>query len=158
MDDRCKDAKKPDAVSVAAMEFEKQIDTIRARCWQQVRESPVRTSCVFCAQTFVGEGIIKKWLEHLSRHLSTLALQHRALPMADRANILPGYWSAMVDWRWDVELRQWLLCEGLLQTQDSSDLYSCADRGTIYAGVGGRDWDSHMHSHMGEKDAEGELE
>ncbi|KAK4939907.1 hypothetical protein LTR10_019866 [Elasticomyces elasticus] len=54
--------------------FEKQLDNIRARCWVDSRDAPVRSACGFCRREFVdGEnsGSVSAWdqrMEHVGRH------------------------------------------------------------------------------------------
>lgn len=153
-----KGAVQPDNASVAAAEFEQTVDATRARCWVQMREPPSRPSCVFCRQSFSGNGSLEKWLEHLGHHLSALAVQHRALATAQDVGMMSKYWASVVPWQHDVELKHWLIREGLLQPGQTPSGYRCAGKGSTHAS-GGVSWEMPPNGNeMGEEDAVGDLD
>ncbi|KAL8653276.1 MAG: hypothetical protein Q9226_003912 [Calogaya cf. arnoldii] len=150
--------------------FDKNLDEVRQRCWVSLREAPPRSSCGFCAphpsrQTplfgsdlhehehpqskkhnkpaiFTGPGSWEERMEHVGRHLEK------------------GTVGIEVE---DLELREWMLQEGLLE---------CTKSGYRVVGVGGKKRGRGFYSNAvkdeegavvemqedGEEDADGEDE
>ncbi|KAK5049960.1 hypothetical protein LTR84_004079 [Exophiala bonariae] len=79
--------------------FEKQLETIRTRCWVDRRKAPVQSSCGFCGESFIDTEDGKAWdarMEHVGRHFErdTHRLDQEAV---------------------DSGLREWAIKEGLIQ-------------------------------------------
>jgi hypothetical protein len=80
--------------------FEKQLETIRTRCWIDRRKAPVRSSCGFCGETFIDTDESKAWdarMEHVGRHFERDAYS------LDQEDV-------------DTGLREWAIKEGLIQS------------------------------------------
>lgn len=78
--------------------FEKQLETIRTRCWVDRRKAPVRSSCGFCGETFIDAEDGKAWdarMEHVGRHFE------RDTYRLDQEKV-------------DTGLREWAIQEGLI--------------------------------------------
>lgn len=71
------------------------------RCYQYLRSHPPRSGCLFCNQTFEGEGSWEQRMEHLGAHF-------------EREKKNPKDFLDTKRWRDDPELREWLLQEGLI--------------------------------------------
>ena len=113
---------------------------------------------MFCGQSFSGNGNLEKWLEHLGHHLSTLAIQHRASPAAQDVGMKSEYWASVMPWQHDVELKHWLIREGLLHPCKAPPGYTCVNKGST-SSSGGASCNARIHEHeVGEEDAEGDLE
>lgn len=79
--------------------FEKQLESIRTRCWVDRRKAPVRSSCGFCGESFVDTEEGKAWdarMEHVGRHFERDAYS------LDQEKV-------------DTGLREWAIKEGLIQ-------------------------------------------
>lgn len=74
--------------------FEKSLESLCDRCWQQIRKPPNSSSCRVCGRAFVGPGSWKHRMRHVRR-------------CYERAN------SADEE-REDHELREWALDQGIL--------------------------------------------
>jgi len=71
------------------------------RCYQHLRVHPPRSGCLFCTQTFEGEGSWDQRMEHLGAHF-------------EREKKNPKEVLDTKAWRDDPELREWFLQEGLI--------------------------------------------
>jgi hypothetical protein len=73
----------------------------QTRCYQHLRSHPPQSGCLFCTQTFEGEGSWEQRMEHLGAHF-------------EREKNNPKESLDTKRWRDDPELREWLLQEGLI--------------------------------------------
>jgi hypothetical protein len=71
------------------------------RCYQHLRSHPPQSGCLFCTQTFEGDGSWDQRMEHLGAHF-------------EREKKNPKDFLDTKRWRDDPELREWLLQEGLI--------------------------------------------
>lgn len=79
--------------------FERELESIRSRCWIDNREAPSRSNCGFCGQVFADTPERKAWedrMEHVGRHL-----ERDGLPSKQEAI--------------DTGLRAWAIKEGLVR-------------------------------------------
>ena len=113
------------------------IDTIRDRCWKQVRSPPFRLACYFCCSNhndnsqqgspdlyFTGKDCCEQWLEHVGKDLTNMLKRRLA---SSRSS--DGYAdtlmtnelhcaSASAIFARDEVFRQWLIQEGVVEGLD----------------------------------------
>ena len=85
--------------SVAAVEAA--LNMIAERCYQLTRSAPETCCCVFCEQTFEGEGAMEARTEHVGKHMES-----RRKEGLDPVDV--GHW------REDEDLESWLLLHGMI--------------------------------------------
>lgn len=90
-DDKSQDNKIPEPV----------MTEYQNRCYQHLRSHPPQSGCLFCTQTFEGEGSWEQRMEHLGAHF-------------EREKKNPKDFLDTKRWKDDPELREWLLQEGLI--------------------------------------------
>ncbi|KAJ5706601.1 hypothetical protein N7488_006402 [Penicillium malachiteum] len=86
--------------------FEASLEGVRQRCWVGLRTQPLQSQCVFCNETFTGDGSWDVRMEHIGRHFER----------DDRQSL--GAESE------DLSLREWGLNEGILVSLDGKCLLS----------------------------------
>ncbi|KAF2662961.1 hypothetical protein K491DRAFT_553482, partial [Lophiostoma macrostomum CBS 122681] len=69
------------------------------RCYQNYRQTPPKSSCLFCEKDYAGHTSWDERMEHVGRHLEK----------ENKGTILD-----ITAWREDKELEQWLVQEGLI--------------------------------------------
>ena len=77
--------------------FEDSLEDVRARCWQERRKPPARSTCGFCGRVFEGEGSWNERMEHVGGHYA------RDLPENCREE------------REDEDLTVWSLQQGIIK-------------------------------------------
>ncbi|KAJ6014330.1 hypothetical protein N7540_008921 [Penicillium herquei] len=86
--------------------FEASLEEVRQRCWVGLRTQPLQSHCVFCNETFTGDGSWDVRMEHIGRHFER----------DDRQSL--GEESE------DLSLKEWGLNEGILVSVDGKCLLS----------------------------------
>lgn len=74
----------------------------QSRCYILLRENPLRSGCLFCSRTFLGEGSWEERMEHVGAHFE-----------AERKKGV--IFTGIEGWRDDAGLRDWLEGEGLIE-------------------------------------------
>lgn len=77
--------------------FEDSLEEVRARCWQERRKPPARSTCGFCGKVFDGDNSWNERMEHVGGHYS------RDLPEAAKEE------------REDEDITHWAVAEGILK-------------------------------------------
>ena len=71
------------------------------RCFQLLRETPVRSKCLYCDETFTGPGSWEGRIEHIGRHLEKDRKAGNTIGDVEK-------------WNKDVNLERWLYNEGII--------------------------------------------
>lgn len=92
---------------------EDNIGVHQKRCFQLLRETPVRSKCLYCDETFTGPGSWDSRVEHIGRHLEK-----------DRkaGNMI----GDVETWNKDMGLERWLFNEGII-TRDEAGEWKIGD-------------------------------
>jgi hypothetical protein len=77
------------------------LNNIAERCYQLTHSAPESCCCVFCEETFEGEGAMESRTEHVGKHMESRR----------KEGLDP---VAVGDWREDKELESWLLLHGMI--------------------------------------------
>ncbi|MCJ1442383.1 MAG: hypothetical protein MMC23_002877 [Stictis urceolatum] len=101
--------------------FDASIDEATHRCLVDIRAPPPRTTCGYCISegqntVFEGQGGWEARMEHVGRHLESGHGEER-------------------EWIEDLELRDWMISEGLLE---GNDYLGCRLTGPAYVNAKGR--------------------
>lgn len=95
------DSKKKGRVQGRVATVEAALNKIAERCYQLTHSAPESCCCVFCEETFEGEGAMESRTEHVGKHMESRR----------KEGLDP---VAVVDWREDGELESWLLRHGMV--------------------------------------------
>jgi hypothetical protein len=77
------------------------LNKIAERCYQLTHSAPESCCCVFCEETFEGEGAMESRTEHMGKHMESRR----------KEGLEP---VAVGNWREDKELEAWLLLHGMI--------------------------------------------
>lgn len=77
--------------------FEDSLEEVRARCWQERRKPPARSTCGFCGRVFDGDNAWNERMEHVGGHYS------RDMPDSAKEE------------REDEDITNWAVAEGILK-------------------------------------------
>ncbi|EXJ78240.1 hypothetical protein A1O3_09401 [Capronia epimyces CBS 606.96] len=96
--------------------YERQLETIRIRCWVGRRKPPARSRCGFCQKEFVdsADGRHKAWeqrMEHIGRHLERDGMT------VEQEGV-------------DLSLREWGLAEGIIEATRKGQYRLVSSRST----------------------------
>jgi hypothetical protein len=94
-------------------DFEEGLEAVRQRCWQERRQAPKKSTCIFCALGFVGENAWEERMEHIGKHFERADREKKRLGRGDE----------------DLELRAWALKEGIV--------IDCGEKGFLLDGLKG---------------------
>jgi hypothetical protein len=94
-------SKKKGRVQDNVATVEAALNEIAERCYQLTHSAPESCCCVFCEETFEGEGAMEGRTEHVGKHLETRR----------KEGLDP---VAVGDWREDKELESWMLLHGMV--------------------------------------------
>jgi hypothetical protein len=83
---------------------EAEILELQNSCWRVLRAAPPKSECLFCTRVFTGEGSWDERMEHVAGHME------RSRRAGSRA-------MDSGSWRPDVDLREWLMEEGLVEME-----------------------------------------
>ncbi|KIV99491.1 uncharacterized protein PV09_08797 [Verruconis gallopava] len=75
------------------------------RCYRRLRQNPAKSTCLFCGKLFEGEGSWEERMEHVGGHMEK----------ERKANKPP---VPVDEWHEDLDLRDYLECEGLIEFDD----------------------------------------
>ncbi|GAB7327966.1 hypothetical protein MBLNU13_g00030t2 [Cladosporium sp. NU13] len=84
--------------------MEAALNKIAERCYQLTHSAPESCCCVFCEDTFEGDGAMESRTEHVGKHMESRR----------KEGLDP---VAVGDWREDEELESWLLRHGMIARQ-----------------------------------------
>ncbi|KAK1064598.1 hypothetical protein LTR74_008600 [Friedmanniomyces endolithicus] len=82
------------------------LDTMRLRCYREMRKAPARSGCLFCDQVFAGANSWDERMEHIGRHLEAAKKDREEGERVD-----PSTWLV------DEVTEGWLLKEGLARRE-----------------------------------------
>ncbi|KAK0920429.1 hypothetical protein LTR91_002619 [Friedmanniomyces endolithicus] len=82
------------------------LDTMRMRCYREMRKAPARSGCLFCDQVFAGANSWDERMEHIGRHLEAAKKDGE-----DGESVDPSTWLV------DEITEGWLLKEGLARRE-----------------------------------------
>lgn len=94
-------SKKKGRVQDKVATVEAALNKIAERCYQLTHSAPESCCCVFCEETFEGEGAMESRTEHVGKHMESRR-KEGSEPVA------------VEDWREDKELESWLLLNGMV--------------------------------------------
>lgn len=92
---------KKSRAQVKGTTMEAALNKIAERCYQLTQLAPESSCCVFCEETFEGEGAMEARTEHVGKHMESRR----------KEGLDP---VAVGDWREDEELEAWLLLHGTI--------------------------------------------
>jgi hypothetical protein len=79
-------------------DFEEGLEAVRQRCWQERRQAPKKSKCIFCAHSFVGETAWEERMEHIGKHFERADREKKRLGRGEE----------------DLDLRDWAVREGIV--------------------------------------------
>ncbi|KAI9761931.1 MAG: hypothetical protein M4579_000714 [Chaenotheca gracillima] len=88
---------------------QKEAPLLQAQCYVSRRKPPPRSQCGFCGALFEGEGSWDERMEHVGKHFESQGSRATA-------KLEPN----MDKWAEDVELKDWLIAEGLIEWSETS--------------------------------------
>lgn len=93
--------KKSRAQGKTTTTMEAALNRIAERCYQLTHSAPESCCCVFCEETFEGEGAMEARIEHVGKHMESRR----------KEGLDP---VAVGDWHEDEDLEPWLLRHGMI--------------------------------------------
>ncbi|KAI9843237.1 MAG: hypothetical protein M1837_006526 [Sclerophora amabilis] len=99
---------------------ENRLAATQARCFLVQRQPPMRTRCGFCDKLFEGEGSWDERMEHVGKHFEERSAG--------------GATHSMEHWKEDLELRDWMIDERLIEWSESEERWVISGKGSGAAG------------------------
>jgi hypothetical protein len=93
--------KKKGRVQSRVATVEDALNEVAKRCYQLTHSAPESCCCVFCEESFEGDGAMESRTEHVGKHMESRRREGSDL-------------VAVGDWREDKELESWLLLHGMI--------------------------------------------